>query len=258
MMLKVNLNAVFYSKGNLERAYQIKNMFWHTNFEIVNVSEFSELVYTIHKHQINLLIVDGETVKLTEEFLEVVKGFKFASPDNIFFVGYNANDCLEINNINRFLVSYSDLSDTLFNNLEKLQFNVEKNKSIVYDYNFINSYLTQYLIRLGFLPKHMGFYYIKQCIEEALSRNGVLGSLSAEIYPCVARRNGTTAVNIERNIRHSIERANIHAGESDNILKNVCDNDKHISNRAFLAFLLDQVIICHKQMKENYTAFYSE
>ena len=34
-------------------------------------------------------------------------------------------------------------------------------------------------------------------------------------------------------------------------MKNVCDNDKHISNRAFLAFLLDQVIICHKQMKEN-------
>ena len=69
MMTKVNLNAVSYSKGNLERAYQIKNMFWHTNFEVVNISDFSELVYNIHKQQINLLIIDGETINITEELL---------------------------------------------------------------------------------------------------------------------------------------------------------------------------------------------
>lgn len=257
-MLKVNLNAVFYSKGNFERAYQIKNMCWHTNYEVQNISEFSELVYAIHKQQVNLLIVDGETVKITEEFLEVVKGSKMVAPDNIFFVGYEGSDALQVNNINRFLISYSDLADAFINNQQKLEFNIEKSKAMQYDSNFINSYLTQYLIQLGFFPKHVGFYYIKQCIEEALTHNGVLGSLSTEIYPCVARRNGTSVVNVERNIRHSIERANKFAGEKEMALKDIYHNHKHISNRAFLAFLLDQVIICHKQMKENYTAFYNQ
>ena len=256
-MTKVNLNAVFYSKGNLERAYQIKNMCWHTNYEVVNISDFSELVYCIHKQQINLLIIDGETIHITEELLEVVKGGKLAAPDNIFFVDCDVSINFDVNNENMFFVSYSDLNDALFNNQQKIEFNIEKNKSIQYDSNFINTYLTQYLIRLGFLPKHMGFYYIKQCIEEALTHNGVLGSLNSDIYPSVARRNATTAVNVERNIRHSIEHANKFSGENEMVLKNVCNTEKHVSNRAFLAFLLDQVIICHKQMKENYTAFYS-
>lgn len=254
-MTKVNLNAVFYSKGNLERAYQIKNMFWHTNFEVVNISDFSELVYNIHKQQINLLIIDGETINITEELLEVIKGGKVVAPDNIFFV--ECGSCENLNNVNMFSVSYSDLNDTFLNSQEKIEFNVERNKSIQYDSNFINTYLTQYLIQLGFLPKHMGFYYIKQCIEEALTHNGVLGSLNSDIYPSVARRNATTAVNVERNIRHSIEYAHKFSGEHEIVLKKVCNNEKHVSNRAFLAFLLDQVIICHKQMKENYTAFYS-
>lgn len=256
-MLKDNLNAVFYSKGNIERAYQIKNMLWNSNFQLVNISDFSELVYSIHRKQINLLIVDGETIKLTEEFLEVVNGNKMAVPDNIFFVGYQSSDNLNINNSDKFLVSYSGFSDAFFENLTKLSFNVEKNKSNKFDSNFINSYLTQYLIRLGFFPKHMGFYYIKQCIEEALAHNGVLGSLSTEIYPSVARRNGTNAINIERNIRNSIECANKYADGKEDSLKNMYHNQKHISNRAFLAFLLDQVIICYEQMKENYTTSYN-
>ena len=54
-----------------------------------------------------------------------------------------------------------------------------------------------------------------------------------------------------------IDDTNKFSGENEMVLKNVCNTEKHVSNRAFLAFLLDQVIICHKQMKENYTAFYS-
>lgn len=257
-MSKINLNVVFYSKGNFERAYQIKQMCWHTNYEVLNISEFPELLYSISKQQVNLLIVDGETVKITEEFLEVIKGSKMGAPDNIFFVGCEKSDALQVNNINRFLVSYTDLNSAFLENQQKLEFNIEKSKSMQYDSNFINTYLTQYLLQLGFFPKHVGFYYIKQCIEEALTHNGVLGSLSTEIYPCVARRNGTSAVNIERNIRHSIECANKFANNKEMALKDIYHHQKHISNRAFLAFLLDQVIICHKQMKENYTAFYNQ
>ncbi len=256
-MLKVNLNAVFYSKGNIDKAYSIKSMLWKTNYQVVNISDFSELVYAICHQQVNLLLVDGETIKLTEEFLEVVNGSKIGVPDNIFFIGYNNVECLNINNVNRFNVSYSDLNEKFFNNTDKLYFNIEKNKATKYDSNFINTYLTQYLIKLGFFPKHMGFYYIKQCIEEALLNNGVLGSLSSEIYPSVARKFGTNAINIERNIRNSIECANKYNDGKEKPLTDIYHNQKRVSNRAFLAYLLDQVIICYEQMKENCTTTYN-
>lgn len=253
-MVKPSLNAVYYSKGNIEKAYLIKNLLWKSKFQVTNISNFSELVYAIQQQEVNLLIVDGETIKITEEFLDITKNYKFAIPDNIFFINYTSNiDMLEINNENRFLVTYSNFSSVFNENQHRLIYNIERNKSNKFNSNFINMYLTQFLIRLGFLPKHVGFNYIKQCIEEALCHNGILGSLSTEIYPCVARRNGTTPINIERNIRNSIECANKISGNKEEVLKDVFHKEKCVSNRAFLSYLLDQVLISYEQMERNYS-----
>ncbi len=251
-MIKTNLNAVYYSKGNIEKAYLIKNVLWKSKFQISNISNFSELVYAIQQQEVNLLIVDGDTIKITEEFLDIINGYKFCVPDNIVFLNYINEKNLDINDSNRFLTTYDNF-ELFFQQYEnKLLFNIEKNKSNKINTNFINMFLTQYLIKMGFVPKHIGFYYIKQCIEEALTHNGVLGSLSTEIYPCVARKNGTSPVNIERNIRNSIEKANKLSKYKEEPLKDASNKNKCVSNRTFLSYLLDQVIISYQQMANKY------
>ena len=251
-MIKTNLNAVYYSKGNIEKAYLVKNVLWKSKFQISNISNFSELVYSIQQQEVNLLIVDGDTIKTTEEFLDIINGYKFCVPDNIVFVNYINEKSLDINDSNRFLTTYDNFESFFQQCEDKLLFNIEKNKSNKINTNFINMFLTQYLIKMGFVPKHIGFYYIKQCIEEALTHNGVLGSLSTEIYPCVARRNGTSPVNIERNIRNSIEKANKLSNNKEKPLKDASNKNKCVSNRTFLSYLLDQVIISYQQMANKY------
>lgn len=249
-MCKINYNAVYYSKGNVERAYEIKNALWKSDYQVTNIFDFSELVCEIGKG-INLLIVDSETIEASNELLSFINNCKFGIIDNVIFVGetkVNVSD-----NLSRFEASYLNFISVFNLNLPKFEFNINKNKASKFNINFVNTYLTQYLISLGFLPKHVGFYYIKQCIEEAILKNSVLGSLSSQIYPSVARRNGTTAVNIERNIRNSINCANKNSNNKELSLQNITKN-KSVSNRAFLSFLLDQVIISHNQMLQNFSA----
>lgn len=114
---------------------------------------------------------------------------------------------------------------------------------------YANSFLTEYLLSLGFLPKHSGFNYIKQCIEQALVNDGILGSLSTQVYPCVAKRNGTNPVNIERNIRNSITCAKRSCEDCQDV-DNVFFKVAHVSNRTFLAYLLDQVLISQMRMQQ--------
>ena len=113
----------------------------------------------------------------------------------------------------------------------------------------------RYFIYLGYNGKSFCGWQIQpngmtvqQCIEEALTHNGVLGPLSTEVYPKVALRNNTNPINIERNIRNSITLAQKHC--QDGVLNTIFAGST-VSNRAFLAYLLDQVIISYSQLDKS-------
>lgn len=253
-MCKINLNAVFYSKQNVAMAYVIKKALWGYDVSLANISNFSELAYSIHQHDVNILFVDADTVNLNSELVELTLGSKLGTPDNVVFMGDTKNEELFINNQNRFRFDNSDFSHQLHEIAPKIRFNIKICRGNKFDMSTINTYLTQYLMQLGFHPKYAGFKYIKHCIEEALANNGVLGSLSTNVYPVVALRNKTSHQNVERNIRNCIESAYKCSLGKD---KTLCDIIKQtrLSNRALLSFLLDQVLISHEQLEKEYTIF---
>lgn len=253
-MCKNSLNAVFYSKENFALAYEIKKALWGYNVSLANISNFSELAYSIHQDGINMLFVDANTVNFNSELVELTLGSKLGVPDNVIFIGETNNVELFINNQNRFKFDNSDFANQLKQITPQIKFNIKSCRGNKFDMSTINTYLTQYLMQLGFHPKYAGFNYIKHCIEEALANNGVLGSLSTDVYPIVARRNKTTMQNVERNIRNCIESAyKCSLGKE----KTLCDTLKQtrISNRALLSFLLDQILISHEQLEKANTAF---
>ncbi len=253
-MCKKSLNAVFYSKDNYDLAYTIKKALWGYEISLVNISSFAELAYSIHQDGVNILFVDANTVNLNSELVELTLGSKLGVPDNVIFIGDTKNVELFINNQNRFKFENDNFSEQLIEISPKIKFNIKSCRGKKFDMSTINTYLTQYLMQLGFHPKYAGFNYIKHCIEEALANNGVLGSLSTDIYPVVARRNKTTQQNVERNIRNCIESAYKCTQGKD---KTLCDMLKQtrISNRALLSFLLDQILISHEQLEKANTAF---
>ena len=253
-MSKINLNAIFYSKGNVEKAYAIKKALWGYNICLANISNFSELVYSIHQDDVNILFVDANTINLTEEVVEVTLGSKLGTPDNVVFIGETNNVELYLNNESRFKFDNSDFANQLVNIEPKIKFNIQRNRGNKFDMLTISTFLTQYLLRIGFLPKYAGFNYIKQCIEEALANNGVLGSLSSSVYPVVARRNKTTPQNVERSIRNSIECAYKYSEGKEKTLYDYFKQTR-ISNRTLLSYLLDQILISHEQLERENTVF---
>ena len=253
-MSKINYNAIFYSKGNVTLAYTIKKALWGNNITIVNISNFSELAYAIHQDDVNVLFVDSETINLTDEIVELTLGSKLGKPDNVIFIGKSNSVDLFIDNQTRFIFDSAEVGKLIAEIEQKIIFNIQRNRGSKFDMLTINTYLTQYLMQLGFNPKYIGFHYIKHSIEEALANNGVLGSLSSNIYPIVARRNKTSPQNVERGIRNSIECAFKFSKGKNKTLYDLVKQTR-ISNRALLSYLLDQVLISHQQLEKDNTVF---
>ncbi len=65
--------------------------------------------------------------------------------------------------------------------------------------------VTSILHELGMSPGLKGYGYIHDAALLALDDPSLLHAVTKVIYPCVARRNGTTAFCVERTIRHAIE-----------------------------------------------------
>ncbi len=63
--------------------------------------------------------------------------------------------------------------------------------------------ISEWLISKGFVPNLKGFIYICEAVENY--DNGI--SLIKELYPKIAQKFDVTPSRVERNIRHSIERA---------------------------------------------------
>lgn len=56
------------------------------------------------------------------------------------------------------------------------------------------------------IPAHIkGYRYLREAIMMVVSRVELLGCVTKELYPTIARNHGTTASRVERAIRHAIE-----------------------------------------------------
>lgn len=62
------------------------------------------------------------------------------------------------------------------------------------------------LLALGVKPNIKGFRYLVDAVEIWMERGGNM-SMTKELYPQIAAKNGTTSFRVERAIRHGIETA---------------------------------------------------
>lgn len=63
------------------------------------------------------------------------------------------------------------------------------------------------LHELGFSPGHHGYRYALDGAQLLRADPALLHALTKEVYPCIARRHGTSAVCVERSLRRAVELA---------------------------------------------------
>lgn len=65
--------------------------------------------------------------------------------------------------------------------------------------------VTAIIQEIGIPPHIKGYRYLREAILLVVNRVELLGSITKELYPTIARNHGTTASRVERAIRHAIE-----------------------------------------------------
>ena len=240
-MAKVEISALFYSKQNLDMAYELKRACREIGVSVIYAFEIPELVRFLSELNVEIIFIDCITLKMNDNIISFIKSY--SSTKNSIIICIGDGKCCEMKNLTEvnYVINYANLYNELKQLENAITYNMAKPKNTDYDINEINSYVTNYLLSIGVAPKHLGFNFIKQAIELAIKSNGILGSLSREIYPTIANKNKTHAQNVERNIRNAIECAcNSNELQKDSI-KFLITNNK-ISNRAFLSYLLDKIL----------------
>lgn len=69
----------------------------------------------------------------------------------------------------------------------------------------ILGYVSKLMHEVGVPASIRGYDYIRESILMALDDRSVLKAITKELYPTVAKNNGTTASRVERAIRHAVE-----------------------------------------------------
>lgn len=240
-MTKLELNAIFYSKQNYTLAYDLKQLCRELGVNLINASKISELIAYLNEYKIEIVFIDTSSAECDKNILTAIKSFE--AGDNlktICLTNENKSDLKDCGLVD-YILPYASLKENVKGIIQNIALNHDYNHSSNnYDLSEINTFLTKYLISLGFAPKHIGFSFIKNAIELSVKSNSILPSLSKQLYPKVATKFKTQPQNVERNIRNSIECACKSNEILDNDLKLLMQNGK-VSNRAFLGFLLDKV-----------------
>ena len=97
------------------------------------------------------------------------------------------------------------------------------------------------------IPAHIkGYHYLREAIRMVFFRPELIGSITKELYPGIARRFDTTPSKVERAIRHAIE-VGWTRGKIENInsifgFRIYGKNDKP-TNGEFIALIADRLII---------------
>ena len=67
--------------------------------------------------------------------------------------------------------------------------------------------VTEIIQRIGIPANIKGYRYLRNAVMLAIEDMTILDSITKELYPAVARSNGTTPTRVERAIRHAITSA---------------------------------------------------
>ena len=97
------------------------------------------------------------------------------------------------------------------------------------------------------IPAHIkGYQYLREAVKMVMEEPDLMGRITKELYPGIARRFGTTSSKVERAIRHAIEVA-WNRGRSEALDeafgRNVCSLDDKPTNGEFVSLCAERLRI---------------
>lgn len=194
---------------NIELVSMVKEYFKnHASIEVVMEAHDGEAGIELAKSKkdyydvllLDLIMPKKDGIGLLEELSEELLDKKV-----IVLTSYSSDEMLKKTlslGVNYFILKPFELSD-----LERRILDCSNNEEIKMNkkYNNLQMSITKILHELG-VPSHIkGYTYIREGISIIYERPEVIGGITKELYPMIARKFDTTMSRVERAIRHAIE-----------------------------------------------------
>ena len=175
-------------------------------FEAKDGEEGLEVIEN-HKDEIDLIILD--LIMPGKDGMYVLSELKKRGIDKKIIVATSYNASEVIREVSEFGVSYYVLKPFDLNVLEKrikeITNKKEENSSIDFYSSNLNISITKMLHELGITSHIKGYQYIREGAKIIFERPEVIGGITKELYPELAKKFNTTVSRVERAIRHAIE-----------------------------------------------------
>ena len=237
-MNSIELNTVFYSKGNVELAYELKKACRNINANVYNIRQFAELVFTLNETHTSVLFLDYDCMEIPQAVMEYVIHYDFHNPVSIVLITDKDIDVNFDSKSKFYKISPNNIQDGINFLEDKLKLTAAQWKSSFRNIREFGEEITDYLILNGFSTLHKGFAYIKECIVFAVTQKGSMGSLNSEIYPYVASKFNTIVENVERNIRNAVLQAKKNDFNNNDLCK-LADSTK-LSNKVVIGYIVER------------------
>ena len=197
---------------NTELIKMVKEYFSdHANIDIsLEAYDGVEGIKLIKDNQSDYDVVILDLIMPNKDGVDVLSEMKKLNLDKkvIVLTSYSTEDIVRKVSemgINYFILKPFELSDLERRIVECCDEATSSNKSIDIYRNSLQISITKILHELG-MPSHIkGYLYIREGISIIYERPEVIGGITKELYPDIAKKFGTTVSRVERAIRHAIE-----------------------------------------------------
>ena len=185
LMIDDNINLIEMVKEYFKQSEEVNILFEaHDGEEGINEIEKN-------KDKIDLIILD--LIMPNKDGIYVLNEMKKRNINKKVIVATSYNAAEVIREVSEYGVSYYILKKE------------KSNKNIDFYTSNLQVSITKMLHELG-IPSHIkGYQYIREAVNIIFENPSVIGGITKELYPELAKKFNTTASRVERAIRHAIE-----------------------------------------------------
>ena len=201
LMIDDNINLIEMVKEYFKQSEEVNILFEaHDGEEGINEIEKNN-------DKIDLIILD--LIMPNKDGIYVLNEMKKRNINKKVIVATSYNAAEVIREVSEYGVSYYILKPFDLSDLEKRIYDITKkeksNKNIDFYTSNLQVSITKMLHELG-IPSHIkGYQYIREAVNIIFENPSVIGGITKELYPELAKKFNTTASRVERAIRHAIE-----------------------------------------------------
>ena len=201
LMIDDNINLI-----GMVKEYFKNNETVNINYEAHDGEEGINIL-TKNEKSIDLIILD--LIMPNKDGIYVLREMKKRGLNKKVIVATSYNAAEVIREVSEFGVSYYILKPFDLTDLEKRIYDITKkektNKNIDFYTSNLQVSITKMLHELG-IPSHIkGYQYIREAVNIIFDNPSVIGGITKELYPELAKKFNTTTSRVERAIRHAIE-----------------------------------------------------